>query len=117
MRVRAIDEQRKPQLGLGLGTALIAMLVVLLGAVLVTSAGQPKPREGAASVLMGAYLLAWGVMFLCAYFFSHKTFFFRALMWTCEHWSVPKGRKMAFFYAALASALGLAALGTGLGLW
>lgn len=55
-------------------------------------------------------------MFLVSYFYSHKTFFFRGLIWVCEHWSSPKGRGMAFFYAALALLLGGLATLSGLGL-
>jgi len=50
--------------------------------------------------------MAWGVMFLASYFFEHKTFFFRALIWVCENFSRPPGRGMAFFYAALGFGLG-----------
>ena len=60
--------------------------------------------------------MAWGAMFLASYFYSHKTFFFRGLIWVCEHWSSPKGRGMAFFYAALALGLGSMATLSGLGL-
>jgi len=45
-------------------------------------------------------------MFLASYFYSYKTFFFRGLLWFCEHLSFPASRKMAFFYFALALFIG-----------
>ena len=60
-------------------------------------------------------LQLWGLLFLAAYFFSHKTFFFRGLIWVCERFSHPRGRGMAFLYFALAFALGTMALLRGLG--
>ena len=75
--------------------------------------GRLQPGPGA--VFLGLYIFDWGVMFLLSYYFSRKSFFFRALMWVCEHASSPKGRKMAFFYFALACGLGVAAILRGLG--
>ena len=66
--------------------------------------------------LLGLYIMAWGFMFLASYYFGHKSFFLRALVWVCEHFSYPRGRKMAFFYFALAFGLGLMALLAGLGI-
>ena len=54
-------------------------------------------------------------MFLASYYFSQKTFFLRGLMWICEHFSNPRGKKMAFFYFALATVLGLVLVLKGLG--
>lgn len=53
-------------------------------------------------------------MFLASYYFSHKTFFLRGLMWVCEHFSYPSGRGMAFFYFCLAFFLGTVLLIQGL---
>jgi hypothetical protein len=66
-------------------------------------------------ILTGLYLQLWGLLFLAAYFFPHKTFFFRGLIWLCEHFSHPRGKGMAFFYCALAFLLGTMALLRGLG--
>ncbi|KAB7768789.1 hypothetical protein CKY51_08460 [Xanthomonas maliensis] len=92
----------------------------MLGVLLVSSllAGlKPGPmRTGSSTVLLGLYLMAWGAMFLASYFYSHKTFFFSALIWVCEHCSSPRGRGMAFFYAALAFGLGGVITLSGLGL-
>ena len=49
----------------------------------------------------GIYLSAWGFMFLASYYYDHKSFFLRALMWVCEHFSRPRSRNMAFFYFGL----------------
>ena len=92
--------------GLVLGLSLIAILVILLFAALF-SGFKPGPMEpGLNTTMLGLYIFAWGAMFLASYFFEHKTFFFRGLIWVCEHFSHPKGREMAFFYAALAMGMG-----------
>jgi hypothetical protein len=102
--------------GLLVGVGSIALLVILLIATL--SVGFPSGRFGKdqGTVLMGLYLMVWGVMFLTSYFYSHKSFFFRGLIWVCEHFSSPASRKMAFFYFALCFVGGSIVLLTGLGL-
>lgn len=102
--------------GVALGVGLISVLVVLLVATLASGIEAGPIRPGPSGVFLGLYLMAWGAMFLASYFFSHKTFFLRGLIWVCEHWSSPKGRGMAFFYAALAMLLGGLAVLSGLGL-
>jgi hypothetical protein len=89
-----------------LGTILIGALVVLLVAALQIGIEPGPIRPGIGSVLLGLYVLAWGFMFLASYFYSHKTFFFRGLIWVCEHLSFPASRKMAFFYFALTLFIG-----------
>jgi len=107
--------QIKNEPGVALGVLLIALLAGLLISVLATGFHTGPLRPGTNTVLLGIYIMAWGSMFLASYFFSHKTFFLRALIWVCEHWSHPKGRGMAFFYAALALLLGFVAVLSGLG--
>jgi len=102
--------------GVLLGLLLIALLVGLLAAAFALGLRPGPMRPGAANVVGALYLLAWGAMFLGAYFFSHKTFFFRALLWVCDHLSYPRGKGMALFYAALAFIIGGIALVSGLGL-
>ena len=106
----------KHETGMALGLTLIAVLAGLLIATLVSDFQTGPLRAGKSTTLLGIYIMSWGVMFLASYYFSHKTFFFRALIWMCEHWSHPRGRGMAFFYAALAILLGGLATLTGLGL-
>ena len=106
----------KNEPGVGLGMLLIAVLAGLLLAALFTGFKPGPIRPGTSTVLLGLYLMAWGVMFLASYYLSHKTFFFRALIWVCEHWSSPKGRAMAFFYSGLALLMGSFVALTGLGL-
>jgi len=103
--------------GLGLGITIIAMLVVLLILPFFYGLELGPVRKGPAAVFAGIYLQFWGLLFLLSYFFSHKTFFFRGLIWLCENFSRPKGRTMAFFYFALAFGLGSIALLQGLGLF
>lgn len=87
--------------GLFLGFIIIGILILFM--ILGLFSDGDKRIHG---ILTGIYLQTWGVLFLLSYFFSHKTFFFRGLMWLCENFSAPKGRKMAFFYFALAFFLG-----------
>ena len=108
------DSPNEP--GILLGMTLIAFLCVLLVGALYFGFEPGPIRPGIGSVLLGLYIMAWGVMFLASYYFSHKTFFLRGLIWLCEHLSAPAGRKMAFFYFALAFFLGGAGLLAGLGI-
>ncbi len=109
-------ESVSPEPGYLLGFALIGLFVVLLIAALLAGVETGLVHPGPGSVLLGLYVMAWGFMFLASYFYSHKSFFFRALIWVCEHCSVPARRKMALFYFALAFVLGGIATLQGLGL-
>jgi hypothetical protein len=101
--------------GWGLGITIIGVIIVLM--ILPSFYGfEIGPvKKGPASVLVGIYLQFWGLLFLLSYYYSHKSFFFRGLMWICENFSYPKGRKMAFFYFALAFGLISMGLIKGLG--
>ncbi len=115
-----MNETLKPnEPGVALGVALIVLLAGLLaGSFMMRGGVTPGPmRPGAHSVITGVYLMAWGAMFLASYYFAHKTFFFRALIWLCENWSRPRSRRMAFFYGALAFAVGGLGVLVGLGLF
>lgn len=102
------DPTPPPERGDALGYALIAVLAALtIGAL--RAGGETK------SLLMGLLLIAWGCMFLAAYYFSHKTFFLRGLLWFCTHWSWPSSPKMAFFYFAVPVAMGIVSILMGLG--
>lgn len=103
--------------GYALGIGLIAILAALLIGSLVAGVETGPIRPGLGSILLGLYVFAWGLMFLASYYFSHKTFFLRGLMWVCENWSHPSGRGMAFFYFALACGLGLVGILKGLALY
>jgi hypothetical protein len=107
-------ERSEPRVLLGL--FLIALLIGLLVAALALGLKPGPMRPGAASVLGGLYVMAWGFMFLGAYLFSRKTFFFRALLWVCENLSLPRGKGMALFYFALAVIVGGIGFLSGLGL-
>nr|CAS02589.1 putative integron gene cassette protein [uncultured bacterium]CAS03050.1 putative integron gene cassette protein [uncultured bacterium] len=58
----------------------------------------------------GIFLPSLGLMFLASYFFDHKAFFLRGLMWICEHFSRPCSRNMAFFYFGICMMPGAVAL-------
>ena len=113
----SVKEGSKPrEPGIALGLALIALMAALVTAS-VMSGLKPGPlRPGWPTFITGVSLMAWGAMFLASYYFDHKTFFFRALICVCEHLSRPKGRGMAFFYAALGFGLGGLGVLVGLGL-
>jgi len=98
-----------------LSWSFIAALVGLLVAALAFGVAPSPLKQGAGTVLLGLYLVAWGLAFLGAYYYSHKSFFFRGLIWVCENFSSPRGRKMAFFYSALAFIFGSVAVLEGLG--
>jgi hypothetical protein len=66
-------------------------------------------------VFMGLFMMAWGLMFLASYWFSHKSAFLRGLTIFCEKLSYPSTRKMAFFYFAVAFVLGFMSVLGGLG--
>ena len=91
-----------------LGLSLIAVLAALMVAAL-------RAEGPAKSIFMGLALIAWGGMFLASYFFSHKTFFLLGLRWFCVTLSYPSTPRMAFFYAAVMGAMGLASILAGLG--
>jgi hypothetical protein len=101
--------------GIALGTGLIGILVLLLVGALTAGVKSGPVKPGVGSVLLGLYIIAWGVMFLASYYYEHKTFFFRSLIWVCEHFSHPSSRKMAFFHFALCLFCGGAGLLGGLG--
>lgn len=98
-----------------LSFALIGILVALLGLSLASGFELGPARPGPSDIFTGLYVMAWGFMFLAGYYFSHKSFFLRALMWVCEHQSSLRSRKMAFFVFALSFVLGLMGLLGGLG--
>jgi len=106
----------KNEKGLLLGVSIIGILVILMIAPFHFGFELGPFKEGPSAILTGVYLQFWGILFLLSYYFSHKTFFLRGLIWVCENFSSLRGRKMAFFYFALAFGLGTIALlhGTGL---
>jgi len=92
---------RNNEKGIALGFTIISLLVALL--VASSFYGSDKSSQ---SIATGVYMQCWGILFFLSYFYSYKTFFFRGLIWVCENFSYPKGRKMAFFYFALTFGLG-----------
>lgn len=89
-----------------LSWTLIGILVAFLVAIDATGFEPGPIKPGLNTVLLGLYLMAWGFMFLASYYYSHKSFFLRGLLWVCLHFSFPPGKKMAFFYFGLALLMG-----------
>ena len=111
-----INQEKPKETGLGLGLFIILILISLMISAATVGDGKLGPmKKGPGEIIGGIYLQFWGILFLLSYFFSHKCFFFRGLIWICENFSSPKGKKMAFFYFALAFGIGTMALLTGLG--
>jgi hypothetical protein len=109
-----VNESEQPnENGYLLSTILILLLVLLLVLAILNGATDEKANS-MGIVLLGFYIQAWGLMFLMAYYFSHKSFFLRGLIWVCENFSCPRGKAMAFFYFTLAFTLGSLAVYNGL---
>lgn len=114
--MKEVSKPNEP--GIVLGVGLIVLLVGLLSASVIVGGMKPEPmRPGARSVVTGIYVMTWGAMFLASYYFDHKTFFLRALMWLCEAWSPWKGRRLALVYAAAALLVGGVGVLVGVGLF
>lgn len=105
---------QKNEPGVGLSICLISILLALFLGTIATGLTTDPSRYWLGNVVVGLYLIAWGCMFLAAYYYSHKTFFLRALIWICEHFSRPAHRKMAFFCFALFAGMGFVLLVQGL---
>jgi hypothetical protein len=84
--------------GIALGWALIVTLVALQVAALLSGISTERP---VGVVLMGVLFLELGAIVLAAYFYSHKSFFFRWLISLIERFPVPSSRKWAFFWVTL----------------
>jgi hypothetical protein len=107
---------KRKEKGTLLGITIIVVLAVMLILAFVTGFGRAPFGKSWSSIITAVYIQSWGILFLLSYFFSQKCFFFRGLMWICEHFSRPKGRWMAFFYFAIAFGIGTYALLIGLGI-
>jgi hypothetical protein len=89
-------------------------LALLLAAVIFS--GPPSMAKGISTSLLGLYIIEIGVLNLISYFFIEESYILKFLRWKCENFSHPKGRGMAFFYAALAFLLGFYGLFVGIGI-
>ena len=98
--------EAKNERGLALGLAIIAALVGLLVLTLVFESETEPMGIDLGGVIGCIYIMSWGFLFLESYYFSHKCFFLRGLMWVCENSYCLGGRWMAIFYFLLAFVLG-----------
>ncbi len=93
-----MKNEKKNEKGLILGSAIVAVLAILMLLPFYYGFELGSVEKGPTAIVTGLYIQFWGILFLLSYFYSHKTFFLRGLIWICENFSSPKGRKMAFFY-------------------
>lgn len=63
--------------------------------------------ESLRAFFAGLFLIYSGTMFLASYYYSDRIGFLRGFMWICEHFSRVRHRKMAFFYFALCTIVGI----------
>ena len=105
-----MSNERANEPGIILGIFIIIMLITL-GVLSFFFGFETGPiKKGPASILTAIYIETWGIVFLLSYFYSHKSFIFRGIIWVCENLSCPKGRFMAIGYSLLAFGLGTVAL-------
>ena len=87
----------------------IVLMLALAGLFFLANAEFSSGR-GHAAPFASFYATAIGLMFLASYYFSHKSFLLRGFMWVCEHFSRPRGRRMAFFYSGVFLLIGVGGL-------
>lgn len=59
----------------------------------------------------GAYIQFVGLLFILSYFFPHRSYALKGLMWCCEHTSAPvRGRWTAILWGSFAIFIGCLAL-------
>jgi hypothetical protein len=93
------SNDRTNETGLALGLGIIGVIAGLLGLCFWLGLASGPVGKGAATTVLGVYVMFWGLLFLASYYYCGKCFFFRGLMWICEHFSRPRGaRWMAMFY-------------------
>jgi hypothetical protein len=103
--------------GLTLGVSIITVLAILMIASLSFDYEPGQFKKGHSAIMGGICFQFWGVLFLLSYYFSHKTFFLRGLIWICRNFSSPRDSRMAFFYFVLFFGLGTMILLYGIGLF
>ena len=111
-----MNDETLNEKGLGLGLSIIAILIFLLFLSLYLGTDFGPFGNDISTLLTGVYLQIWGILFLLSYYYTHKTFFFRGLIWICENFSFPRNRMMAFFYFILAFGIGTIAVLYGIGI-
>ena len=108
-------KEPKNETGVALGLGIIGALAGLWALILAIGLPSGPLRKDPAIAVMGVHTMFWGLLFLASYYYSHKCFFLRGLIWICEHFSRPSGRRMALSYFALMFGMGVFFLLIGLG--
>ena len=108
---KTMNDELPNKKGLGLGIFIIAILIFFL----FFDTGLGPFGNNISTLLTGIYLQIWGILFLLSYYYSHKTFFLRGLIWICENFTFPRSRMMAFFYFILLFGIGTIAVLYGVG--
>jgi hypothetical protein len=105
-----MKNERTNEPGIALGLFVISVLVVF-GVLPFFYGIETGPiKKGPASILLAVYIQSWGLVFWISYYFSHKSFFFRGVIWVCEELSWPKSRFMALLYGIMGLGMGTVAL-------
>ncbi len=116
MRLKANPQpiqSRANKPGVLFGVSLIFLLIALLVAAVMFA--PAKFQRGWGTVLVGVYLVTWGIMLFASYYQSHTNFFFRGLLWACERLPASGGKRMALLWSACAFLVGGSIIVSGLG--
>jgi hypothetical protein len=105
-----------PEQGRLLGVALLGLVLALFVASLTDL--EPGPlKPGLGATCLGLYMMLLGAMALAAYYYPHKTFLFRWIIWCARrHKNDDYGFGKALFIFVLAFGGGFGAFLKGLGL-
>ena len=110
-----MKSNRQNENGILLGIILILIAVGLLVSAFIFGIDPGPFEKGLGTILAGLYIQYLGLLFLLSYYFAHKSFLFRALIWVCEHFSMQPGKWNAFLYFGLGFFIGGVAILYGIG--
>jgi hypothetical protein len=78
-------EETKTESGLVLGLSIIAFELCAYGLALAMQLNQQIFTARASHAVAGLGLQVLGITFVASYYYEHKSFLFRGLMWFCEN--------------------------------
>lgn len=98
----------QPKLAIDISIVILGLILLSLAFTSPMSIDSTGRNHG--NIWLGLYIMLIGICFLLGYFYSQYSYIFRLLDWFSCNFSVPKGRKMAFFYFGLALCIGVAVI-------